>query len=181
VTQITKIQRLEERSADQLLEKALRLERALKEFKDFAEKTVNKVMAAKIDQQEIGEISSSFEFSNFDQSVLVKNDMSVTYKFDEELLQEAKNCLEEFLAVRISSEPVKEIVRQVLKLDGTPSTSIVNVLDSLREIVHDDLFIKGLDLLKAAIQQKSSKGYIRIYTREEDGTLRMISTSLSKV
>ena len=102
--------------------------------------------------------------------------------FDERL-QVAKQlidqCLHEWTAD--SNDNIKAIINNAFQVDkeGKINTRRVLGLRSLQ--IHDAQWLKAMDAISDATQVVSSKEYIRVYERDDEGKYQQISLDFSNV
>lgn len=151
-------------------------EKLFGEFEDFI------ALSASEYDTKIGGEKGNTSLLSFDGKYKVQLAVSDNLVFDERL-QVAKQlidqCLHEWTAD--SNDNIKAIINNAFQVDkeGKINTRRVLGLRSLQ--IHDAQWLKAMDAISDATQVVSSKEYIRVYERDDEGKYQQISLDFSNV
>lgn len=186
---ITSIERKEEDAAHQLLRRVLRAEKVLAELKQEGNDIINKVFQAKQNAGfNVGK--ATFEFSCFDNTVTVKKDMRIKYKFIQDDLVKAKELFKQWGEETTIDIETVELLKQIETVrDGVPTNVVKHILGLREELIGDPIFAAACEVLSSSITDETFDPYFRVYEErqistdpdENTGTYtHLVNTSLSK-
>lgn len=185
VTRIKKSEKLKEKEAFNLATDALRINKALVDFKAKIQDICNKVYEAVSTENNIKkDTKGNYTWFNYNRSIKVETNISERIDFDGMLIEMCKAKLNEFIDKNLSGvdELVKNLVNDAFqntkgKLD---SKKVLSLLKYRSKIKHQD-FQDALDLLEKSIFRPSSKQYFRIAIKDDSGEFKYVEMNFSNV
>jgi len=187
VNRITKSEKLKERKAGKIVKDAIRLNKLLKEFKQYVKEAGEAVKKAVY--EETGTVprenaKGNFTWYNFDRSVKIETNVNEPIEFDDLLINAAKEKLDEFLNnnIEAKNEFIKEMALQAFETpSGKLDTKRVLNLTRYKDKVNNPLFSEAVDLINKAIRRKQSRMYFRVWAKDESGKYQNIDLNLSSI
>jgi hypothetical protein len=177
--------RLKERHASSLLNKAKAINKELTKFKKNAAKLCQEVYAKMMEEFKVNASNKgNYTWFSFDRSVKVEVSISDRIEFDDMAIKACKQLLDEFLGETLDSktEFVKDLVTDAFstshgKLDAKKVMSLLKY----RTKITNPKFQSALNLLESSITRPSSKTYFRIWERNDDGSYKLIDLNFSSI
>lgn len=139
-------------------------------------------VSAKEYNTKIGGQKGNVTLMSFDGKYKVQVAVSDNIVFDERL-QVAKGLIDECFNewTQGSDDKIKAIINNAFDVDKEGKINTRRVL-SLRSLdINDDKWLQAMSAISDAIQVVSSKEYIRIYERDDDGKYQQISLDFANV
>jgi len=187
VSRVTKAEKLTERKSEQIVKKAVDLNRRLSEFKTYLIETAKEVYEAirKENGAKVKEnYKGNFTFYSFDRSIKIEVNISEPIDFDDILIQLAQEKFQEFLAdnITVENEFIKEMILNAFKT-RRGRLDPKNVLDLTRYVnkVNNPLFTEAVELINKSIRRKPSKTYYKIYIKDNEGKYQSVELNFSNV
>ena len=187
VNRITKAEKLRERKAGKIIKDALRLNKLLKEFKQYVKEASEEVRQAVYKETGVEpkeNAKGNYTWYNFDRSVKIEVNINEPIDFDDLLINAAKEKLDEFLNnnIEAKNEFIKEMVLQAFETrSGKLDTKRVLNLTRYKDKVNKPLFSEAVELINKAIRRKPSRMYFRIWAKDENGKYQNIDLNLSSI
>lgn len=145
-------------------------------FYDFVE------LSAREYDTKIGGQKGNVTLMSFDGKYKVQMAVQDNIVFDERL-QVAKSLIDECLNewTQGSDDKIKAIINNAFDVDKEGKINTRRVL-SLRSLdINDEKWLQAMDAISDAIQVVSSKEYIRVYERDNDGKYQQITLDFASV
>lgn len=145
-------------------------------FYDFVE------LSAREYDTKIGGQKGNVSLLSFDGKYKVQMAVQDNIVFDERL-QIAKSLIDECLNewIQGSDDKIKAIINNAFDVDKEGKINTRRVL-SLRSLdINDGKWLQAMDAISDAIQVVSSKEYIRVYERDNDGKYQQITLDFASV
>jgi hypothetical protein len=131
------------------------------------------------------ETKGNFTWFNFNRTIKIEVAISERIEFDELTIIAAKNKLDQFLDINITStnEFVKQLVMDAFETKRNKQLDVKKVLGltSHKQRINDPLFSEAVDLITSAIRRPESKTYFRIWLKDSDGKYNNIDMNLSSI
>lgn len=183
-TAVKEIDKIRDELVKKLVATAKELNKTMKSTKEqlFGEFESFVELSAQEYDTKVGGEKGNTSLISFDGKHKVQLAVSDNLVFDERL-QVAKSlideCLHEWTAD--SNDNIKAIINNAFQVDkeGKINTRRVLGLRSLQ--ISDEKWLKAMNAISDATQVVSSKEYIRVYERDEDGKYQQISLDFSNV
>lgn len=183
---VTKVERLHEKSADEILKKATEVNRKLADFKAFIQDKCTEAYEAFMEAKDVKkETKGNYTWFNFNRTIKIEVSQSAPIKFDDLTIVAAKEKLDQFLNDNINSknEFVKDLVMDAFETQRTNQLDVKKVMGLTRHKarINDPLFSEAIDLITSAIRRPESKTYFRIWVKDENGKYNNIELNLSNI
>lgn len=187
---VKKSEKLRESVTDRLLAKAIRLNRALNDFKTEIANASDQVFSAVVEEnggQVKEDRKGNFLFYNFDRSIKIETDAQERIEFDDALITVAKQHFDEF--IKANSSGIDEMIRQLI-LDAFNTTrgkldtkKVMNLVRYRQRIPADKYpsFHLAIDAIEKSISRPESKRYYRISQRDSEGKYQPIDLNFSSI
>ena len=183
---VGKAAKIAELGASKLLKEAQFISKRMTTFKgmidEISDNVINAV-AASFNGRKPSE-KGNYTWYNFDRSIKVSVSVNDFITFDDITIQMSKEKLNEFLDSTLNSETVfiKDLVQDAFATSkGKLDVKKVMSLTRYRSKIDNPLFQEALNLLEAAIRKPSSTEYFKIYTRNDDGSYKLINLNFSSI
>jgi hypothetical protein len=186
VKRLTKVEKLQERSAASICKKALKINSDLLSFKTSVIELCDKVYEQYMEENNnSGKVrKGGFTWYNFDKTIKIEVSINEPIKFDDLAITACKDKLDEFLDNNIDSknEIIKEMITDAFETSrGKLDTKKVMSLLSYKHRVSDAVFLEAMDLLEKGITRPESKKYFRIWQKDNQGEYQNIDLNFSSV
>lgn len=183
---ITATEKLHERSSAKLLKGALAINKQLALFKTEMQTLSTEAYEAFMNSKNTSkETKGNFTWFNFNRTIKIEVAISERIEFDDLTIIAAKNKLDEFLDINITSknEFVKQLVMDAFETKRNKQLDVKKVLGltSHKSRINDPLFSEAVDLITSAIRRPESKTYFRIWLKDDDGKYNNIDLNLSSI
>lgn len=185
---LTGSEKLREKSAHTLAKQAFALNARISEFKTLVKKMCDEVVEAIRSENKIKTDSKgNFTWYNFNQSIKIEVNVNELIRFDEVLIDAAKDKLMKIISNNISGDDfIKSIVTEAFqtttgKLD---TRRILGLKKHSTRISKKDLkeeWMSAMELIDKSITRPESRNYFRIYVKEENGDFKAIDLNFSSV
>ncbi|MDX1350244.1 MAG: DUF3164 family protein [Putridiphycobacter sp.] len=182
----TKTERLKERRARELRNKALRVNEQLASFKSDIQTICQEVFDTYMAENklDISKHKGNFTWFNFDRSIKVEVSISERVEFDSLALTGAKELLDEFLEENVESKDdfVKELIMDAFET-SRGSLDVKKIFDLIRykSKIKNKKYQQAVKMLEDGIRRPDSKTYFRISQLMEDGSYEVIDLNLSSI
>lgn len=183
---IPSYEKLCEKKAVQLANKALSLEKNLYELKLLIEKIqeeVYKEFLKKHNEQDRD--FKNHTWYNFDRSIRIERYQNISIVFDDALMMLAKEKFQDYLTKKELPEAIVKLITNVFSTSkGKFDPRKVNTLLTFRndEVLSKDTeFMEAIKILDEAKKEDITRSYDRISIRNDDGKYVSINLSLSSL
>ncbi|WP_346236125.1 DUF3164 family protein [Niabella insulamsoli] len=181
--------RVKESLAGSLLKKAVKLEQLLLDFYDDLKAGFDKVYNQMLEDYKLRynkdrKIKGSYSWYNFDKSIKIESRISDMVKWDEAMMNEARELLDSYLSQNLTA--ANELIRGLVQsafhnTKGMIDTGkVFQILKYEERIRHKD-FQKACKLMRNAQSVANSKRYMIVSVKEDDGTYRAINLNFSSI
>jgi hypothetical protein len=189
---ITQAEKLKEATCDKLLKKALRIQVLLVGFKEEISIEADKVFTAVMEENG-GTLrenwKGNFTVYNFDRSIKIEVSMQDQIRFDDALIEVAKQHFDTFLQSAAGSAAVDEMIRDMITDAFNTSRGRLDTRKVLGLISYRQRIPKGkyphfhmaLDAIEKGTTRTFSKKYHRISVRGEDGKYEAVDLNFSSL
>ena len=184
---LLKSDRLAERNAVRVANKAMAIQEQLKELKTLIQEATDDVFQQKLADKKVQlrkERKGGYSWHSFDGSIKVEASVSDIFSFDDALMGAAKESFDEFVnnSIEDKNHPIRLMIQEAFASNrrGYDPKKLFALL-KYREKVKDSDFLKALDLLQDAMKVTSTKRYYRVYTRNNEGEYLPINLNFSSL
>lgn len=126
-----------------------------------------------------------FTWYNFDKSLRIEASVDEVVRFDEAMMSQAKELIDEFLLSGIETDAqsiIKEIVSGAFATTrGQVDTRKVFQLLKWESKVKDKRFVEACNLMREAQSTDKTRLYMRVWERDEAGQYRNINLNFSSL
>lgn len=132
----------------------------------------------------LGKGKGSMTWYNFDKSIKVEADINEIARWDEAMMAEALELLNAYLNANLSDANVliKGLVSDAFSSNkGTIDTKKVFQLLRYEDKIKDANFLQACQLIRKAQDVDRTKLYMRVATRQEDGSYKYINLNFSSL
>lgn len=132
----------------------------------------------------VGKGKGSLTWYSFDKSIKIEADMNEISRWDEPMMAEALNLLNTYLNENLSDANIliKGLVSDAFSSNkGTIDTKKVFQLLKYEDQIKDKNFQSACKLIRKAQDVDRTKLYMRIATRQEDGSYKYINLNFSAI
>lgn len=184
---ITKTEKLKEKLSTTIAKESLKLNEALKSFKEKCAEACEKAYQADLKEGKAAS-KGGYTLYNFDKSTKVERSINENITFDENLIGAAKEKFDEFLT--LGTAGVDEMVRGLImdafssNKKGKLDTKKIMGLLSYKERISANkypAFHEALSLIEQSIRRPDSKVYYRIWLRSENNEYKAIDLNFSNI
>jgi hypothetical protein len=136
------------------------------------------------DKKGRGKGKGSITWYNFDKSLKIEADMNDIVKWDDSMMTEAKDLLNEYLDKSLGEDKqlIKELVTSAFSNSkGTIDTSKIFQLLKFESRIKSAKYTKACELMRNAQGIDKTKLYMRIWEKMEDGSYRNINLNFSSL
>lgn len=171
---ITKTERDREKLTAAIAKKATKVSDELTELKQFLVDKCGEAWEQYIKEYK-GDKSAhkgNFTFFNFDRSIRIEVNVSEPIKFDDGIIQIAKQKLDAYLneGITTSNDFIKEIVMSAFETRrGQMDVDKVLALKKYTTRINDERYTECMNLIDQAIRKPASKRYYKISIRNSGG------------
>jgi hypothetical protein len=187
VNRITKAEKLAERKAEQIVKKAVDLNKRLATFKHYLKEAAQEVFEAFV-KENGGKVKpdhkGNFTFYSFNRGVKIEVNISEPIDFDDITIGLAQEKLQEFLEKNINADNafIKEMVIDAFKTRrGKLDAKRVLDLTRYKDKVNKPLFTEAVGLINKAIRRKPTKTYYKVFLKDDEGQYKNIELNFSNV
>jgi len=182
---ITPLERMKEKSAQNILVSAVKLNKNLTEFKAMIWKLCDDVFTQAMSQNGTQKATKgNFTWYNFDRSIKIEVSISDRIQFDDLNIKSAKALFDEFLNDSIDPkiEFVKELVNDAFSTshNNLDPKKVMSLL-KYRSKISDPRYQEAIRLIEEGIRRPDSKVYFRIWQKDEEGKYQNIDLNLSSI
>lgn len=182
---LTPVEKLQERYATSLINKAIGMNAKLTAFKESIKEMCQEVYDKFMEENNNTKPSKgNFTWFNFDRSIKIEVSVSDRIDFDDLTIAACKDKLHEFLEENVESKDafIKQLVLDSFetsrgKLDAK---KVMSLLKYKNKIKHP-LFTEAMDLLNQSIRKPDSKTYFRIWLKDKDGKYQNVDLNFSSI
>ena len=182
---ITPLERMKEKSAQNILVSAVKLNKNLTEFKAMIWKLCDDVFTQAMSQNGTQKATKgNFTWYNFDRSIKIEVSISDRIQFDDLNIKSAKALFDEFLNDSIDPkiEFVKELVNDAFSTshNNLDPKKVMSLL-KYRSKISDPRYQEAIRLIEEGIRRPDSKVYFRIWQKDGEGKYENIDLNLSSI
>jgi len=184
---ITPDKQLKDELVDKFIEKAIKMQSILKQFKNEAFEEIEGYFDLLLDKYELDAKKHSkkgnFTLENFSGTAQIKVAVNDTISFDEKLsIAKAKidECLHEL--TKNASPEIKTLITKAFEVDKKGNVNAKKILALKSYDISHPLWQEAMAIIDESIEIVSSKSYIRFYTRANPtAEYNQIALDFSKV
>lgn len=188
ISRVSSVERLMERRATELQNKALGVNRQLTELKEQVKSVCNEVYTQFMESKGLDASTASgkgnFTWYNFDRSIKIEVAVSERITFDDLTIKAAQDELNRFITDTVESKYnfVKDMVRDAFatsrgKLDAKKVMSLLKY----RDRINHEVFSRAAELIEQSIRRPDHKMYFRIWLRDESGQYNAVELNFSNI
>lgn len=188
VNRITKTEKMCDKHAYGLANKAIELSAKLSEFKGTIKVVCEHVLAAKLAElKKAPTIKGNFTWYNFDQTIKIECQVSESIRFDEILIEAAKEKLLAVISNNITGDDfIKEIVMDAFqttagKLDTKRILSLRRHTDKIKNASIRTEWEEAMKLIDKSVTRPDSKTYYRVSVKNAEGEFESIVLDFASV
>ena len=149
---------------------------AMEDIAAFAQLSAEKYGA------KLGGAKGNIRLMSFDGAYRIALAMQDTLTFDERLAAAKAlidECINEWTA---GSRPeLKALINDAFQVDKEGNISTTRVLGLRRLSIDDEKWHRAMDALSDSVQVQTSKPFVRVYRREDNGEYSLLSLDIAKV
>ena len=149
---------------------------AMEDIAAFAQLSAEKYGA------KLGGAKGNIRLMSFDGAYRIALAMQDTLSFDERLAAAKAlidECINEWTA---GSRPeLKALINDAFQVDKEGNISTTRVLGLRRLSIDDEKWHRAMDALSDSVQVQTSKPFVRVYRREDNGEYSLMSLDIAKV
>lgn len=179
---IKEIDKLRDDLVNELVEKALPLQRALVEFRTEAMNSIKAFAELSAEKYgvSLGGRKGNMSLTSFDGSFRILLNIDDYLVFDERL-QAAKALIDECLHewTKDSRHEIRALIGDAFQVDKQGKINTGRVLGLRRLDIQDPKWKLAMDAISESVQVAASKEYVRIYRRTKDDQYELISLDLA--
>ncbi len=186
VNRITAVERLMERKATEVCNKAVSVNAQLLALKNLIKEASAEVYARFMEEKGVDPSTTKgfFTWYNFDHSIKIEVTIHDRITFDDMAISAAQEKLNAFLGEVVDSklDYVKDLVNDAFatsrgRLDAKKVLSLVRY----RDRIDHPQFHEATKLIESAVRRPDSKTYYRVSVRNEEGQYEAIELNFSNV
>ena len=183
---LTKKEKAYEKISYDVAKAALKAHEQLKKLKAFIHQSVQKAIDAfhKEYKGTKTQFKGNYTITNFDQSIKVSVKVSTPIRFDDMVIQKAKQLLDDFLKDGISGKnsAIKDMVLSAFETRrGQMDVPKIMALKKWADRIKDERYTEAMKLIDSAIRKPQTATYYTVEVRDEEGKYKNISLSLADV
>ena len=165
---------------ERLIKKAMKLQKQMQDFKEYANKEVEKYIKFLHDWNEMDfvEFKGNLKLTNFGKNKKVMVQIHNKLTFNENLML-AKEKIDECISKWVKSDQVKRIVETAFRTDKYGNVDAKAILKLKQLDFNDADWSAAMDLLNNAIEVESTKQYITFYIKDDKDNWKTISLNFS--
>jgi hypothetical protein len=187
-SRVKKSERLKEKTAYSLAMRAISLNRVLGDFKGYVIAACNAVIEAiREDNKVKTDTKGNYTWYNFDQSIKIQVDASEIIRFDETLIDAAKEKLMKLINENVSGDDfIKTIVMDAFqtssgRLDTRRILSLKKHTSRITKTHIKEKWEEAMELIDKSISRPESRTYFRVWVRDESGEYQHIDLNFSSI
>lgn len=182
----TPYERKAERMTFKLAKEAIRLNKALADFKESVRKEAEELYELFVSENngKVGKGRGGATFFNFDRSIKVEVSVQDLISFDENLINLAKEKLDEVLNEGLTGakEFVKPLLMDAFKTsNGKLDTRRVLGLRRYAGRIKDTRYDEAMVLIDKSIRRPQTREYFRVWVKDETGEYQDIQLNFSSI
>jgi len=184
----TALERLKEKEAFALFTDAQNINRKLVDFKTKISETVEKILEKLREENNVKlEGKGNFTWYNFDRSLKIEVNVNEQIKFDEQLIETAKEILLNLVRENISGDDfIISIVEDAFqtskgKLDTKKVLGLKKHSSRIKSQPLKAEWDRAMSVIDKSISRPSSKTYFKVWYKSEDGSYNPIELNFSAV
>ena len=183
-TRINQSEKLKERFAGTITNKAMALSKQMEELHILIRKAETDIAQQAAKEGKAVTKKGSFTWYNFDKSVRIEVNNNDTVKFDEAMIAAAREKMDKFLSESVSN--TEDIVKQLInsawhsRKGGLDSKKVLGLTKFRNKIAHKD-FQEALNLIEQSQNIDSSKKYYKVAVKDDQGQYKNINLQFSNV
>jgi hypothetical protein len=184
----TQSERLREKKAYSIAQKAFSINLLLSEFKRYVQEACEEVITAiRKDAKIKTNNKGNYTWYNFDQSIKIEINVNESIRFDDTLIDAAKEIITNIFERNLNGDDfVKSVATEAFQsTNGKLDTKKVLGLKkhssriSNKEIKKE--WDKACDLIAQSVTRPTSKSYFRIWVRDEQGDYQNVDLNFSSI
>lgn len=177
-----------DQSRDQMVvdifNQAIQFHDRLKSFRNFIFDKVTEHVTAAHEKHKVkpGGKKGNITFYDYSGRYRISVRVSELIVFDERL-QVAKSAIDDWMNNRMKGidEDLKILIQDAFQVDKEGNVSVFRILGLRRAPIKDPAWLKAMEIISDAIQVLSTKRYVNIYRRAENGRWDPITLSIASV
>lgn len=181
----TEIERIKERSAFQLAENAIKINKQLAEFRETASSMCGYVYECVMTAKERKQATKgNFVWYNFDGSIKIEVAIQERIDFDDMLIEKCKLKLMEMVKENISKDNawIEQMITGAFQTSkGRLDTKKIMSLKKYATRITDKRYTEAMKYLDESIRRPDSKTYFRFYVKDEAGEFQNIDLNFSSI
>lgn len=187
---VPKSDKQKEAHAGKIYRAALNVEKVLNEFYDLMREALEEIQKVVKEEYELKakkekkQGKGSFTWYNFDKSLKVEADVNDIVKWDEALMTEALQLLNQYIdnSLNETNVLIKKLINDAFaNSKGMIDSRKVFQLLKYEKEIRSTKFQKACELMKAAQGIDKTKLYMRVWERTESGEYRNINLNFSTI
>ena len=182
----TALERFKERKAYSLFQRSLKVNESLLKFKSEVEEIVDEILEMAREANEVKlNGKGNFTFFNFDRSLKIEVSVSELIRFDDVLIESAKEVLFDVIRKNISGDDfIIGIVEDSFqtsrgKLDTRKVLGLKKHTQRIKGKELREEWDKAMDLIDQSISRPDSKMYYRVWFKDEAGQYQSVKLNFS--
>ena len=181
LSNIKEIDLLRDELVMELAGKARSVQEKIVDFKRGAVEDIAAFVQLSADRYDVS-LGGNVTLHSFDGQYRVNLAMQDTLVFDEGLLA-AKALIDECINewTEGSRTELKTLINAAFQVDKEGNISTARVLGLRRLAIKDDKWQRAMDALSDSLQVHTSKQFVRIYERGQDGEYQLMNLDIAKV
>ncbi|MBS1642740.1 MAG: DUF3164 family protein [Bacteroidetes bacterium] len=187
---VPKVDKVKESLSNKIRKMALEVECSIQQFHNFmndcfieVDKLIKEEYSIK-NSKEKKKGKGSLTWYNFDKSIKVEADINDIAKWDNALMTEAQELLNQYISSNLSenNDLIKGLVTDAFSnsKNQIDSRKVFQILKYETKIKNTK-FLKACDLIKQAQSIDKTKLYMRVWEKMEDGSYRNINLNFSSI
>lgn len=176
------LDKTKERTADKTLKKAIKLNKALNEFKKETLKECDSLYNKMLSDHDVKKKGKgNYSITSFDKSIKIEVSMQERIEFDDQI-QIAQEKINQYLVVKTGD--VDQELQQIINLAFKTSKGRLDakrVLSLFGLKINHPLWIEAMDILKSSINRNVSKRYLRVWKKDTEGDYKSIELNFSSI
>lgn len=184
----TKSERIKERLANKILKEAQKVNASLEALKKLVDNAVNEVIEECRKENGVKlEGKGNYTWYNFNRSIKIETNINELIKFDEILLESAKEKLLGLIREYTSGDDfIKSIVEQAFqtntgKLDTKRILGLKKQTDRIKNEQIRMVWQEAMNLIDKSISRPDSKKYMKVFLKNSEGEYENIQLNFSSI
>ena len=183
---ISKTQKLAERASEKIVKEATKLNKSLKELKQYISEQSDKIFLAVMKEREVNlkKRKKNFTWFNFDRSIKIEVIDNEAVKYDDLILSAGREKLMRFLNTNVSAKNqfIKEMILEAVQTrNGQVDHRKIFALEKYEKQINDLLYTAAMNDFREAYRLVKSKMYYRIWVKDESGEYQNIDLNFSNI